>query len=90
MSGATKADLQVLKAFLENEARDHLQFVNAMQARRTAEYKARGDADADYRGLSGIAQTKYWPFIQIVDRIIAAPPSTLTDLESAGAGNGLR
>lgn len=33
---------------------------------------ARGDTDANYRGLSGIEETKYWPFIQIVDRAIAA------------------
>jgi hypothetical protein len=42
--------------------------------RRTAKYKARGDADAYYRHLSGIQETKYWPFIEIVDRAIAAQP----------------
>lgn len=71
MTNDLKHGLTMVKAFLQNEARDHVEFCNAMQARRTAEYKARGDADADYRGLSGIEETKYWPFIQIVDRAIA-------------------
>jgi hypothetical protein len=74
MSNDLKHGLQMVKAFLENEAQAHLEFCNDMQDRRTAKYKARGDADADYRHLSGIQETKYWPFIEIVDRAIAAQP----------------
>lgn len=72
MADDLKQDLKVLKAFLEHEARDHVKFCNDMQDRRTAEYKARGDNDADYRHLSGMEETKYWPFILITDRAIAA------------------
>lgn len=83
--------LTTLKAFLENEARGHVKFVNDMQARRTADYKARGDTDADYRGLSGIEETKYWPFIKIIDHIQAAlnlmgGKAAASDEELAGAG----
>ncbi len=67
-------DLKVLRAFLVKEAEDYVQFLNGLQDRRTADYKARGDADANYAHLSGIEETKYWPFIQIVDRAIAATP----------------
>lgn len=72
MSIELKHDLRVVKAFLENEANDYVRFLNMMQDRRTAEYKARGDADANYPHLSGVEETKYWPFIQIIDRAIAA------------------
>lgn len=67
-----KQDLRTLKAFLEKEAWDYVKFANEMQARRTLEYQARGDADASYRGLSGPEETKYWPFIQITNAAIAA------------------
>lgn len=72
MTNDLKRSLRMVKAFLENEAQDHMKFCNAMQGNRTAEYKAHGDTDADHRGLSGIEDTKYWPFIEIVDRAIAA------------------
>lgn len=72
MDNNLKHDLRVAKAFLEAEAQEYVRFLNSMQDRRTAEYKARGDADANYAHLSGIEETKYWPFIQIIDRAIAA------------------
>lgn len=65
-------DLRTLRDFLRLEAEGHVKFCNEMQARRTLEYQARGDVDADYRGLSGVEETKYWPFIKIVEAAIAA------------------
>jgi len=61
------AELKTLKAFLTKEATDYINFLNSQQMKRTLDYKARGDSTADYRGLSGIEETKYWPFIRIAD-----------------------
>lgn len=63
--------LAELKAWLLKEAEDHAAFVTQMQERRTAEYKARGDLDAEYRGITP-AETQQWAFASIVSKTRAA------------------
>lgn len=46
--------------FLRQQARDHAEFMHEMQRRRTADYKARGDLDADYRSDVTPEKTIYW------------------------------
>lgn len=55
------SNLHIIENWLLEEAVSHAKFSNLMQERRTADYKARGDADADYRGMEP-AQTKQWAF----------------------------
>jgi hypothetical protein len=64
-------DTEAIRRRLLEEATQHSDFTKLMQARRTAEYRERGDTDADYRGMEP-EETIYW---NMLIRLTHAAPS---------------
>lgn len=54
-----------VETWLRAEAKSHAEFVTKMQDARTADYKARGDVDADYRGMKP-EETTQWRLAEII------------------------
>lgn len=76
----TPKEMDEIDLWLREQAKSHSNFTKSMQARRTAEYVARGDVDADYRGIEA-EDTNYWKAADTISTLRAriAELTTVSD-----------